>query len=637
MKAPDVVTLDWETHPIKRRPHYPPEPVGLAVLWPDNTSRYLAFGHPAGNNATRDEVLGELARIWDSGLPVLCHNSKFDLAVCCEKVGFPDLPWERVHDTMFLAYLCDPHARSLGLKDLAEDLLNWAPEERDAVADWVIAHKKELLARYPENRKINKKTGLPVDNIAPKDVGAWIFSAPGDLVGEYALGDVKRTAALFKHLWPIVQNEGMGEAYDRERQLQPILMENERLGIRVNLAHLEEDIRYFDAAMEHVEGWMRRELRASGLNFDADADLASVLLARGIVPEANWQTTKSGALSTSKENLLPEHFTGPNGAQIASALGYRNRLKTCLTMFMKPWYEQGAQRGGVISTNWNQVRNPEGGTRTGRPSTSDPNFLNISKDFGGRTDGFVHPEFLEVDLLPLVRKYILPDEGEVFLHRDFDGQELRVFAHFEQGALWQAYQENADLDPHSFVGDTLKELTGQELERTKIKVLNFQALYGGGVPAAQRKLNCSYAEAKQYKAFHDKALPGRKILNDEIKRIVGRGEPIRTWGGRLYFPEPPRMVDGRMRDFVYKLINYLVQGSAADLTKQALIDWHSAAGRTARFLVTVYDEINITAPPDTAESQMALLRDVMETRRLTVPMRSSGKQGPTWGDLTKCD
>lgn len=622
MNAPEVITIDFETLPIQQRPHYPPKPVGVAIKWPEESKAlYFAWGHPTGNTCDVSYAQEQLGRALYSNLPLLFHHAKFDLAVLYECMGWPEVPWHHVHDTMFLAYLCDPHAPKLGLKDLAADLLQWPADEQDELHGWILAHKAELEATYQQYGKVTKRTA-----------GAWIFAAPGDLVGRYAVGDVGRTAALFKHLWPIVQENGMGAAYDRERQLLPILMENEERGLRVDLDRLAQDITGYEWHMETAETWLRTELRASGLNFDADRDVASVLLERGVVPQDKWSLTKSGQLSTSKDSLLPEYFTDP---RIASALGYRNRLKTCLEMFMKPWASQASINKGYVTTNWNQTRGDRGGTRTGRPSTANPNFLNISKDFEGRSDGYIHPAHLPVQVrpLPLVRKYILPDEGEVFLHRDFDGQELRVFAHYENGALWQAYQENAALDPHSFVGNELERVAGFAFERTKIKVLNFQSLYGGGAPAAAKGIKCSLAEAKQFKAFHDRALPGRKILNEEITRLVRRGEPIRTWGGRLYYPEKPGP-DGR--DKVYKLINYAVQGSAADLTKQSLIEWHSAAGRSARFLVTVYDEINITALPDTADGQMALLRDVMEARRLTVPMRSSGKRGPTWGDLEKC-
>lgn len=175
---------------------------------------------------------------------------------------------------------------------------------------------------------------------------------------------------------------------------------------------------------------------------------------------------------------------------------------------------------------------------------------------------------------------------------------------------------------------------GREINRTAVKVMNFQALYGGGVPALQRKLRCTTAEAQQLKNFHDQALPGRKLLNQEIERVIRRGDPIRTWGGRLYFEEP-RGADGRSK--IYKLINYLIQGSAADLTKQTLVDWWNHPDRCARFLVTVYDEINLSATVDQAVKQMAILREVMEAPRLTVPMLSDGKWGWSWGGVVKYD
>jgi DNA polymerase I-like protein with 3'-5' exonuclease and polymerase domains len=633
-------TLDFETFPIKQRPEYPPRPVGMALRAPWLPERYFAWGHPTANNCTPEDALRELGRVWDSGIPILCHNAKFDVEVATEWFELPMLPWDRLHDTQFLAYLCDPHARHLGLKELAEDLLQWPPEEKDEMAAWIMERSAQLLAAYPWNREWDKAAGRfkTPKKITKTKTGMWIFATPGDIAGKYAVGDIQRTDGLFRHLAPLVVDHGMEPAYDRERELMPILLANEREGMRCDVDRLRVDVGLYQSCFRKAEDWLRKELLAPALNFDADQDVAQTLSRMGIVKDEDWQTTKEGGLSMSKDNLLPRMFTGPNGAAIASALGYRNRLKTCLRMFMEPWLAQAEGNRGHITTNWNQVRDPEGGTRTGRPSTDKHNFLNISKDFEGRTDGYLHPEFLDVLNLPLCRRYVLPDEGHTFLHRDFDGQEMRVFAHFEQGRLWSAYEADPAIDPHAVVGAELLRLTGQELERTKVKVLNFQAIYGGGVPAAQKKLNCSYAEAKAFKAFHEKGLPGRKILNDEILKIVRAGEPIRTWGGRLYYPEAPRFDKerGRMQSYEYKLINYAVQGSAADLTKEAIIQWNRVKEPQARFLVTVYDEINISAPSEEKERHMALLRDAMEASRLTVPMRSSGKEGPNWGTLKKC-
>jgi DNA polymerase I-like protein with 3'-5' exonuclease and polymerase domains len=622
----DVVAIDFETYPIAQRPAYPPRPVGASIKLPGEASRYMAWGHVSGGNTCTEADAAEvLHKVWDSGAPLLFHNAKFDLEVAQVAFGLPILTWQRIHDTMFLAFLADPHAHSLALKPLAEKLLGWAPEERDDVAAWVWGHRAALIAEHG-------------GTVSRAKAGAWIWAVPGTEVAPYAEGDTERTFALYQHLLPQIERAGMAEAYARERQLLPMLLANEQEGMRVDLERLEADIYAFSSAFDGAEDWLRGELRAGGLNFDADQDVASVLVERGIVMEGDFPRTApskahpAGQLSMSKENLRPESFTGNNGAQIASVLGYRNRLATCLKTFMTPWRDQARINGGRITTNWNQTRGGEGGTRTGRPSTNKHNFLNISKSFDGRDDGYVHPEGMPP--LPLCRSYIMPDEGHIFLHRDFSGQELRVFAHFEQGALWQAYQDDPKTDPHAFIGAELSAVTGRELGRGVVKTLNFQGIYGGGLPLLQRKLRVTHAEAAELKAFHNRALPGRLILNDEITRLVRRGEPIRTWGGRLYYPEP-NGPDGR--DKIYKLINYLVQGSAADLTKQVMIDWHDHPDRTARFMVAVYDEIDASAPTPEAEAQMALLREVMEATRLSVPMRSDGKWGLSWGSLTKCN
>ena len=226
------------------------------------------------------------------------------------------------------------------------------------------------------------------------------------------------------------------------------------------------------------------------------------------------------------------------------------------------------------------------------------------------------------------------------LHRDFDGQELRVFAHFESGALWRMYNDNPDLDPHAYVGKLLAPMLGREYsekDRWLVKILNFLALYGGGKVAASKKIGCTLPEAQRYKELHDLALPGRKLLNQEIRRIVNSGEPIVTWGGRKYYPEEPRLIKGQIRSFEYKLINYLIQGSAADITKEVMCQWYYSGERTSRFLLAVYDELNVSSAFERRRDEMELLRQIMENVGISIPMRSSGKIGKSWGDLEKYD
>jgi len=627
---PRCAVVDFETHPIDEDIAWkPPVPVGVVLKMPGNVSLYLRWGHPSGNNTTYDAAKKVLETLWASTLPMLFHNAKFDLSVARYHFGLEVPDWTRIHDTMFLGYLDNPHNRRMGLKEMCADMLNWPADEKDAVGEWLWINRAYVYKHT--GRRLNRSAGKVTKQ------GEFYWLVPGDILEPYAVGDTDRTEALFEHLYASVLAEGMGPAYDRERQLLPILMENERDGIAIDGPRLQTDIVTYTLAFDKAEDWLREYLKAPGLNFDADADVGQALIHADAL-QGSLTLTKDGDLSISKVNLLPENY---RDVRLFQVLGYRNRLKTCLEMFMKPWLAQAMRRpDGRISTNWNQTRGGEGGTRTGRPSTTNPNFLNISKDFEGRPDGYTHPDFLGVPSLPLVRQYILPDKGHVFLHRDFDGQELRVFGHFESGKLHAAYLADPSLDVHTLVMGEIQRLSpNTKLDRTKVKIINFRTIYGSGVPGLSEALNCNRDTAKEFKDVHAKALPGMKILNDEIKRLVGRKLPIITWGGRRYHPEPPKRDKdtGQWKDYVYKLLNYLVQGSAADLTKQAIIEWYHDPRRDprTRFLVTVYDEINISCPIECALEQMLLLKEVMGRQRLTVPMLSAGKWGWSWGDAVK--
>jgi DNA polymerase I-like protein with 3'-5' exonuclease and polymerase domains len=360
------------------------------------------------------------------------------------------------------------------------------------------------------------------------------------------------------------------------------------------------------------------------------------------VPDEEWVYTKTGQRSVSKDNLTLDMFTD---ARVARAFGYRNRLTTCLSMFMHPWLDQAEINNGHITTNWNQVRQPGAnknqGTRTGRPSTNNHNFLNISKTWDDKEDGYEHPAHLKVPELPLVRKYVLPDVGGIFCHRDYNQQELRILAHFEDGALLQAYLEDLRMDVHDFVKDLIAQITGQEWPRRPVKIVNFRTIYGGGKAATAQGIGCSLDEAARLLEAHGRALPGIKGLKAELKAMAQRNEALATWGGREYYCEPPSYSKkyGREMTYEYKLLNYLVQGSAADATKEAIIRYHDHPKKheDARFLVTVYDEINISAPKLLVRDQMAVLRESMESIEFDVPLLSDGKTGVNWGTLKKYD
>lgn len=607
-------TIDFETEAIKPRPDYPPKPVGFSIMGPNQRkSRYYAWGHPTENNCTFEEAREVLRDVYRSGKPLLFHNAKFDLDVAQEHFGLKPPPWHLIHDTLFLLFLADPHAKSFSLKPAAEKYLGMPPEEQEAVRDWLVDHG------------IVKKNDTKW--------GAFISKAPGKLVGRYADGDVIRTRKLFDLLYhEVVVERGMGEAYDRERKLVTIFLANEKEGIRVDTEALARDCELFADAKERADAWLRKRLRAPDLNVDSNKEFADALEKTGVVTDFVY--TAKGNRSVSKENLTPEMFKDPD---VASVYVYRNTIQTCLAMFMLPWLEQSA-KGGRIYTSWNQVRQSHGnnlaGTRTGRLSSTPP-LLNIPKAFKEeiaqpRPKGF---RGKPLPHLPFVRRYILPDDSKsVWIRRDYSQQEYRILAHFEGGSLLRAYQENPKTDVHAWLQDLLKNEYSIVLDRDRVKILNFAEIYGMGQGNQAKKLNISIEQVRKILKAKSKLMTGLDGLKKEIKLAAKAGLPIVTWGGREYYAEEPRWNGHRWQTFEYKLLNYLIQGSAADCTKEAIIRYDEAK-KEGSFKVAVHDELNISAPKKAWREENRILREVMQSIEFDVLMLSEGEVGPNWHDL----
>lgn len=627
------IGLDFETEPIQTRPHYPPKPVGFSLQLPSwRKPKYFGWGHrTGGNNCSFEDakrILHEAYQMASAKNPILCHNTKFDLDVAEVHMGLVVPPWHTFEDTMFLLFLDDPHQRQLGLKPSATRLLGMEQDERDAVEDWILEHKKQLEQDFPEIVEVH-------GGIKPSTAGAFIGYAPGNVVGPYANGDVERMMRIFElKRGELTVDRGMGPAYDRERKLMPILLRNEREGIRVDEAKLAQDQEIYEKAQKKADDWLRKALKAPGLDLDKDNEVAKALDAADMITE--WTLTATGRKSVSKKNMKLSHF---RDRKVAAAYSYRQKCATVLETFVRPW--QRFSHGGWMHTTWNQVRQPKGGggdtggTRTGRPSSDTPNFLNMPKAMKeSEVGGFIMPTHIrDLPLLPRVRDYILPDKPSHLVgRRDFNQQELRVLAHFEDGALLQAYLADPRLDVHDFLRQQILETLGIEVDRGITKTLNFGYVYGQGLGSLAERMDRSVDEVKKFRNAQMKVLPGLKELSDILKARARAGEPIRTWGGREYYVEPPMQKDGRLMTFEYKLLNYLVQGSSADITKESIIRY-DAVRKEGRFMLSVYDENDISVPKKAIKSEMLLLRECMMSIEVDVPLLSDGEIGPRLGSL----
>ena len=570
MSVSKIITIDYETTAIQNRPDYPPTPVGVAIL-KDGKAKYWAWGHTEGNNCTFEEGKAALAEALASpGYEFLAHNLMFEAAITEEKMGLA-VDWPKWHDSMVLAFLNNAHGE-LSLKPLAHKLLNIPPEEQDAVHDWLLA--KGIVRK------------------AQKDWGAYISKAPADIVGPYAIGDVVRTEKIFE----VLHTESVQQPYRREMALMPHIYKMEKRGVRVDITKLHTDIQHY----MQVLNWLDASIKSivGEVDIDSGEALADAIEAKGLAGKG-FALTEKGNRSVAKDSII-EAISDP------TLLGHilcRRAIATTVRTFLMPWYEQ-AKVTGRMYVRWNQVRNySDTGARTGRISSS-PNLQAIPVEWEGLKAQLTKLEYETAFALPSVRSYIIPDDGNIFVARDYSAQELRLLAHFAGGGLLSVLQKEPEADVHMIAANIA------QITRKVAKTLGFAVLYGAGVAKIAESLGVSVAEATAIKAQYLKALPEIKEMQRELTRRGDSGSYLTTLGGRRYYAETPKVVNGRLQTYSFKLTNYLIQGSAADQSKQALIDY-AANTKHGQIVLSVHDEIVIECPIEHQDEEAALLAQAM--------------------------
>jgi len=576
-----MIFLDIETKAIEFGKPLLPEPVGVALITEVGEHLYYAFGHPIGNNIPLEKMKFMLACYWASDHEICTHNgASFDIPILQHYFDLPTIDPLRVHDTLFLAYLHNPHARSLSLKDLANDWCGMPPDEQETLYDWIMAN---------------------TDCKSRKKAGAYISQAPAQLVGPYAIGDVVRTKRLFEYLYPSVSGS-MGDAYARELRLAPILADVQARGVRVS-GSLHNDTHFARQHLNELDHQVREVLNAPNLSVDSNNELIQALSEKGY---SNFLLTPTGKPSAGKESLAQALRDAP---EVQALLKRRSTFATMVGTFMEPWCLIATENNGRIHASYNQVRNPDGyGTRTGRLSSSNPNFQNVPKDMG--------------EEYPNMRSYLLPEEGYVWVTADFKNQEPRIAAHFEDGALMRAFKDNPQLDPYLFVAETCGTT------RKQAKVILLGLLYAMGAQTLADSLDVPLDEASRLRTIIKATMPDITALEVDCKRRFQKGLPIRTLGGRLYHCEPPS--NGRQWD--YKALNTLIQGSASDQTKEAIIYIHSKLIEGERILGTVHDEISVSCYIDRIGAIEAIMQEAANVLPIDVPMLMDFGHGDNWSE-----
>ncbi len=598
------VVLDFENLPIINGTGRKPLPVGVSVLVPGKDNTYIGFGHPGNNPHSYEDAKRALVSVW--GQPLTFHNCKHDIGVAIEHFG---LPWPVVyHDTMFQAYLVSPLERSLGLKDLAEKMLGMPPDEQQTVFLWL---KENFKGPFLPDHKTITKTNF----------GAYIGYAPYEVVAPYAMGDTSRTRALHAFLLPKVEKAGMMVPYQRELAIAQVGYHMEYRGVRVDRARLMADYEKYEKIKAQQGDIISSRL--GDIDISKPAQVARALLEKGFAD--SLPKTPTGRNSTSKASIE----SSVNDPALLRALRYNSTLKTLTGTFYKGWVAYSAADGHV-HPSWNQTRNEEGfGARTGRFSCSEPNLTNVPTEFGESEADVLH----DADL-PFMRQYLLPDEGHIIVPADFNGQEMRIMAHYAEGRAQEIYQTDPTADFHAVASALIKQYVGLTVPRKMCKIVGFSLIYGSGIAMLARQLTTagfptSEDQARRIKNAYFKAIPG---LADFVALFRDRRQ-VKTWGGRILPAEEPRIVDGEWREFYYKLCNYLIQGSAADQSKEAMLRY-SARREYGRLLMMVHDELVMSVPLDYARTEVPILCDSMESMPgWDVPFRVEVEYGYNWHEL----
>lgn len=457
---------------------------------------------------------------------------------------------------------------------------------------------------------------------------ANIWRAPVQLVGPYAEGDVDLPLRIFEKQRVELEKQGLWELFQLESAIIPMLLAMRRRGVAVDTVAAQNA---YDALTMEIE-----ELYHSigGINIHAAAEIAQMCDRAGIV----YPYTKTGKPSFTKTWL--ERHADP---RIQAIQNIRTLTKARDT-FVKGYILED-HVNGRIHAQFHQLRGDENGTVSGRFSSSNPNLQNIPSR---------HPR-----LGPLIRGMFIPEPGEKWLKIDWSQIEYRLLCHYGIGESAEKarkmYREDPSTDFHVFTS----ELTG--VERKSAKGINFGLVYGMGEPSLAGHLGKQLNEVKPiFDAYHEN-MPFVKETYNVVQSAAQRRGWIRTIGKRLrrfdrWEPsdwnaksddfealplEEARAKWGARirRAFCHKALNSLLQGSAADIMKEAMRQiWEAGVCDVLGApLLTVHDELDWSVP-QTKEGMDAAkeVHHIMETCvPLQVPLRAESELGANWGQLDK--
>lgn len=614
-----TIALDTETYDPELRTHGPGwarnagHVVGLSVALSPSFAFYLPIRHTVQPELNLDahSVL-QWARC---ELPkvrcVVGANLLYDIGwLWAEGVRFT--AQTKFYDVQFAEPLLDDTARTYSLDSIAEkhlgehkvtnELYQWAARSYGGMADG-------------EQRKN-------------------IYRCPPCLVGPYAEADAYLPLRIINKQHPQLQEQDLMNVFDLECRLIPLLLQIRARGVRVDVDRAEQvrDELVSRAATLQEELDKRAGFQVSVNN--AGDTLTRMFDDLGLV----YPETAKGAPSFTAAWLKTQT------AREAQLVTQIRRVEKMRSTFIEG-YILNSHVDGRLHGQFHPLRSDEGGAVSGRFASSTPNLQNIP----------LH----DPDYGPLVRSLFLPDEGYAAWRKiDYSQIEYRFLAHYAIGPgadeVRAAYNANPDVDFHDMTQALVLNETGITLERRPVKNINFGLCFGMGEPKLAATLGLELSQAKPlFAAYHQGAPFVRATFNHyadiaeqhgRIATILGRVSRFNLWAPRWYDnPVPPlpwaqavHAYGGNIqRAMAHKGLNRLLQGSAADLMKTAMVSaWEAGVyDELGVPHLTVHDETDHSDPDPSSPAWLELLNIMQNCLKLRVPVLAGCDLGPNWGEL----
>ena len=576
------------------------EVVGYAVAVAD-WAGYIPIRHLGGGNLDERIVNKWLKKVFECPADKIMHNAQYD-AGWIRRMGFKING--RIIDTMLVAALLDENRFSYSLNALCYDLLGKIKTEKTL-------------------QEAAREFGL--------DPKAEMWKMPAMYVGPYAQNDAEITLELWNYLSTQLTKEDLWHIADLELKLLPCLIDMTWRGVRIDQDRVE---RTRNVLLKKEKDIVKQIKSVAGMDVELWA-AASISKAFDKLSIA-YPKTEKGAPSFTK-SFLTDH---PHelAQLIVQARNLNKTSGTFINTIMKHCRTDGRIHGHI-----NQIRSDDGGTVSGRISMSNPNLQQIPAR--------------DPEMGPMIRSLFLPEEGEQWAAIDFSQQEPRILVHYahlfnkSRGGSMRgveefvnAYRHDPDMDFHTMVAEMAS------INRKQAKTINLGMMYGMGVNKLSEQLDIDVDDAKSLvKQYHDRVPFVKGLMNGVQARLNDKtsGGSVRSLLGRkcrfdLWEPDTFAMnkalpyqkaideygeTTRLKRAYTYKALNRLIQASAADMTKQSMVNMYEQ-GHVP--LIQIHDEIAISVKDRAAAENIA---NIMENAvPLEIPSKCDIEIGPSWGE-----